>query len=274
MTPARRHVDIAGKRRHLGGWRPDRPDHRDRPLPMTVRAVALPKAIDLRASCPPIYDQGSIGSCVANAIAGAGGFVATAQGRPDPMLSRLDLYAHARSLEGTPLAEDSGCEIRDAIKVFANRGVCLEPTWPYVDDGAHFAMSEPPEADVEAALHKATAYYRCGNMQRTDRLTRFDICASLSQHWPVAFGFSVPNSVETDPEIAKTGIVKLPTPDEGYIGRHAVLAIGYDVERELFIIRNSWGTEWGDAGYGYLPFAFVDNGLAGDPWAIHAETGA
>jgi C1A family cysteine protease len=113
------------------GWIPDLPDHRDHlyaaPPP---RLTALPPSTDLRPQCPPVYDQGQLGSCTANAIAGAIEFDQMKQGQTPFVPSRLFIYYNERDIEGT-VGSDSGAQIRDGIKSVAQQGVCPEPEWPY-----------------------------------------------------------------------------------------------------------------------------------------------
>src|SRR5215469_10984354 len=92
-----------GNRRVGGyGWHPDLPDHRDfmYAVPAVVAAAALPAKVDLRPQCPPVYDQGQLGSCTANAIAGAIEFDQKKQSLPDFIPSRLFIYYNERAMEG------------------------------------------------------------------------------------------------------------------------------------------------------------------------------
>ncbi len=69
--------------------------------------------------------------------------------------------------------------------------------------------------------------------------------------------------------MAKTGNMPMPKSGENPIGGHAVLAVGYDNEDRVFIVRNSWGEGWGDAGYFYMPYAYLlDDNLSDDLWTI------
>ena len=117
------------------GWKPELPDHRDLPYAAMrlslEKPMALPPQIDLRPGCPPVYNQGNLGSCTANAIAGAFEFDRKKQTLPDFMPSRLFIYWNERSMEGT-VSQDSGAYIRDGIKSISKQGVCKETEWPYV----------------------------------------------------------------------------------------------------------------------------------------------
>lgn len=244
--------------RHLQGWRPDRADHRDRVAVQS--ATDLPARADLLGICPPVRDQGSLGSCVANSSLEAMGFLYTRKGKPDPKLSRLFAYYYTRTLEGTPPTEDSGCQIRDCMKVLASLGCCLEATWPY--EMAKFDAAPPPSATVEAGQHKLLLYVRLPSIRT--------IKASIVHGYPVVGGFTVPDNMMSDACTA-TGDVKYPGPGESFVGGHAVLFVGYDDEHELLTFQNSWGTQWGRSGRGTLPYKFITSGLAEDFWSLRLE---
>lgn len=262
------------------GWRPDLPDQRDYTFAVhpaiaekARSANGLDDSIDLRSKCPAeIYDQEHIGSCTANAIAGAIEFCRLNQALEDWVPSRLFIYYNERDIEGT-VATDSGAMIRDGIKSVANQGACKEdPTWPYDGRPAdpdthvfppdHLAGQTPSQAAyVEAANNKVLEY-------RSITQNLADMQGCLSEGFPFVFGFSVYESFESA-DVAKTGMVPMPRSNEQVIGGHAVLAVGYDDGDRVFICRNSWGPGWGDGGYFYMPYAYLlDDNLSDDFWTI------
>jgi len=253
------------------GWVPDLPDARDylysAPEPVLSE---LPRSVDLRPQCPPVYDQGQLGSCTANAIGAAFEFDQLKQELPDFMPSRLFIYYNEREIEGT-IDTDSGAMIRDGMKSVSKLGVCSEDTWAY--DIPRFTERPPDQAYAEALDHQALVYRRVPN-----RLHQMQAC--LAQGYPFVFGFTVYDSFE-GPEVAKTGEVPLPPRGEAVLGGHAVLAVGYDdtcdipaanpdeaPTRGALIIRNSWGPLWGHHGYGYLPYRYVSEQMAVDFWTV------
>jgi len=242
------------------GWVPDLPDHRDHifSAPTPVLAV-LPPSVDLRPGCPKtVYDQGQLGSCTANAIAGAFEFDLTKQALPDFMPSRLFIYYNERRTEGT-VDSDAGAMIRDGIKSVAKQGVCTEDSWPY--DTARFTVQPTRDCYTAALSNKALAYQRVPQ-------TLNQLRGCLAHGYPFVFGFSVYESFESA-EVAKTGVVSLPVAGEGLVGGHAVLAVGYDDGSGRFLVRNSWGSGWGQDGYFTIPYAYLtDRGLASDFWTI------
>jgi len=242
------------------GWIPDLPDQRDRMFAAAPSTMgALPPRVDLRPSCPPVYDQGSLGSCTANAIAGALQFDEIKQQETDAFTpSRLFIYYNERVIEGT-VDEDSGAMLRDGIKSVANQGAPHETLWPY--RVSQFRTKPSAAAYRDAAGHQAVLYQR---VPRT--IDQFKGC--LADGYPFVFGFSVYESFESA-AVARSGVVPMPRPRESLLGGHAVLAVGYDDASGRFIVRNSWGPGWGQAGYCTMPYAYLlDGGLSDDFWTV------
>lgn len=245
------------------GWHPDQHDPRDLAVEPVVHQHPLPPVIDLRPACPPVVDQGNLGSCTANAIASAIQFERRRQCLPDDFTpSRLFIYFNERKMEGT-VEEDAGAAIRDGIKSVAREGVCPEDVWSY--DVTKFADRPSSDAYAAAVKHKAVDYWRVPR-----DITQMRGC--LWAGFPFVFGFMVAQTFESE-EVARTGVVPLPQPTDENIGGHAVLCVGYDHDRQVFICRNSWGEGWGDKGYFYMPYAYLmDENLATDFWCVKLES--
>jgi len=210
---------------HRLGWLPDIPDVRDvyfRAIYMVPRE--LPPRVDLRAGCSPVEYQGDLGSCTAQALAGALEYLELAALRSRPLqpafhdLSRLFIYYNERAAMGT-VREDSGAMLRVGIKTMARLGACKEQLWPY--DVARFASKPPARCYAEAA--------------------------------------------------ARTGLIRLPRSGERMLGGHAVMAVGYDDARGRLRFRNSWGEQWGQKGYGEMPYDYLTRReLSDDFWCIQS----
>lgn len=267
---------VLGRRRTGGfGWRRDLPDPRDFMYSAPMELLrALPASVDLRPRCPPVYDQGPIGSCTANAIAAAVQFGRRAQAQhPDFVPSRLFIYYNERLIEHD-VGTDAGAMIRDGIKVVYKLGVPPETDWPYVPtppptDGGAFPPGSPPatrppaQAYTDAARYQVTSYLR---LQQT--LSQLRGC--LAAGYPFVFGFTVFESLYTATGRPRTTI-PLPSDHDQPLGGHAVCCVGYDDAKQLFTIRNSWGASAGDHGYFYMPYAYLtDHQLASDFWTIRA----
>lgn len=241
------------------GWKRDLPDHRDHIFAAPhMDLVTAPPRIDLRAGCPSVYDQGSLGSCTGNAIAGALEFDRIKQHLDVWTPSRLFIYFNERVIERT-VESDAGASIRDGIKSVNRSGACPEALHPY--DVARFTERPSAQAFTVARAHPAVQYQRVP--QSLSQLR-----AALAAGYPVVVGISVYDSFESD-EVARTGIVPMPGAREDMLGGHAILCVGYDDATQRFLLRNSWGAGWAVAGYFTLPYAYLlSPDLASDFWQI------
>ena len=241
------------------GWQRDLPDARDLFFAAPRLALkALPVKTDLRLQCPPIYDQGQLGSCTANALAAAIQFDRLKQKISDFIPSRLFIYYNERTMENSVLS-DSGAQIRDGIKSVARQGDCPETEWPYVI--SKFKTKPPASCYADALKYKTISYQRI-----VQSLPQLKACLAVG--YPFVFGFTVYESFESA-TVARTGHARLPRSGETVAGGHAVVAVGYNDAKAWFVVRNSWGEAWGMKGYFTLPYAYVaDSHLASDFWTI------
>jgi C1A family cysteine protease len=264
------------------GWLPDYPDLRDfTPETDQIRGVfekaksrvvrppkALPANVDLRAWCPPVENQGSIGSCTAQAGVGLVEYYERRAFGKHLDASRLFLYKTTRNL--LHWTGDTGAFLRTTMKAMVLFGVPPEEYWPY----------HPGDFDDEptafcyafAQSYQTIQYYRFDppGVSASELLNR--IKTYLSSGYASMFGFTVYDSISEAAD--NEGKIPFPKPGDRVIGGHAVDAVGYDDQMKIgditgaFLIRNSWGTGWGDDGYGWLPYAYVEEGLAIDWWTV------
>ena len=241
------------------GWVPDLPDARDHRYAAPPEVLRrLPSKVDLSPHCPPVYDQGELGSCTANAIGGAIEFAQMKEKLRPFLPSRLFIYYNERLLEHT-VDSDSGAMIRDGIKTVSKQGACPEAEWPYRIE--KFTTKPTPHCYADAREHRVVSYQRLGRDLAGTR-------GCLASGQPFVFGFTVYESFESA-AVAKTGTVPMPGPAEKMLGGHAVLAVGYDDPHHRFLARNSWGPRWGLHGYFTLPYAYLlEENLSDDFWTI------
>lgn len=176
--------------------------------------------------------------------------------------SRLFEYYATRQIEGT-VSEDSGATIRDAVKAGNLYGVADESLWPY--DISKFTINPPQNVWSAAVTHKVTSYHAVND---GDIATMKSVLAS---GYLIGFGFVVYDYMMSA-EMARTGILKMPTSSETVQGGHAVCLVGYNDAEQMFLVRNSWGTAWGLSGYFKMPYAYIQNtSLANDFWVIQSS---
>ena len=235
----------------------DTPDFRDHIFSNGEMSLSTKK--DLRSKMPPVYDQGQLGSCTANALGGAVEYDIICQSQGEWTPSRLFIYYNERAMEGT-IQSDAGAQIRDGIKTLAKQGVCHETLWPYT-------ISKFTEQPITKAYTDAIKYIALKYARVTQTLPQMKSC--LNTGIPIVLGISVYSSFESA-DVAKTGMVPMPQANESLLGGHAVLCVGYDDSIQRFIMRNSWGSSWGDKGYFYIPYNYLLNpDLCSDMWAIN-----
>jgi C1A family cysteine protease len=212
------------------------------------------KRLDYTSLLPPVRDAGPEGSVVGFALAATLEFQIRKELHQEIILSPRFIYYCAQERDGT-IGTDSGAKISTAISVLKSVGAVAEAVWPYKP--GKFG-EKPPEA-LKTARH-----YR---VKKSIRLNTLDeIKAGLQTYGPVVTGVTVYASVMTE-EVRKTGRFPLPGPSDSVVGGHALCLVGYDDQSEYFKARNSWGAQWGDRGYAYVPYAYADRFFS-DTYAI------
>jgi C1A family cysteine protease len=259
--------------KHSLGWVRDLPDHRDYMFaaPSDV-LTTLPPKVDLRPLMPPVYDQKAVGSCTAQAIGAAIQYERVKAGQtPDFIPSRLMVYWNERLIERT-VPIDAGAMLRDGIKTVAKQGVCDETNWPYIPVPADpqtniFPPGSPPISKAPQSAYTAAMNFRVNSYLRVIQ-TLIQLKGCLAQGHPIIFGFTVYTNIYGDDGEPVT-LLTVPRPADRMLGGHAVLAVGYDDDRGVFIIRNSWGDAAQDHGYFYMAYPYItDQQLASDFWTI------
>jgi len=243
----------------INGWKPDIPDFRDFKFCASLKTLEnLPSLVDLRNPQIPIFDQGNLGSCVANAVSTAHLFGQIKQQINYFVPSRLFIYYNTRKIEGT-VYHDAGAYIRNAIKSIAKDGACSERLWPYLIH--KFNMVPTASCYSDGLNHQAIEYRRV-----SQSLEQLKGC--LSEGYPFVFGFAVYSSFISK-SVQKSGIVQMPRAKESLLGGHACVCMGYKEATKRFLVQNSWGRSFGMRGFFTMPYEYLTNeNLSADFWTI------
>ena len=274
------------------GWLPPLPDSRDftdeHPeiaklaknlgvSPSATAAPSLPAQVDLRKWCSPIENQRSLGSCTAHAAMGIIEYFERRAFSRHIDGSRLFIYKATRNLMG--VTGDSGAWLRNTMGAMVLCGVPPEKYWPYTDADPDFDREPPSFVYAVADNYEALRYFchdPLGQNRPPDKVlatVKWFVAAGI----PAMFGFfGFPSFNDSNVK----GGIPYPCPGERARWGHAIVAVGYDDDLKIkntrcnketqgaFLIRNSWGTGWGDKGYGWLPYDYVLNRFAVDFWSL------
>jgi C1A family cysteine protease len=232
------------------GCKKDRRDDRDFLMRAYLPVVKIPKKTDYTAKMTPVRDQGNEGTCVGFATTvGMKEYQEQLDWKRYMELSPRFLYNECKKIDGHP--DQEGTQIRIAMKVLQQFGVCREVLWPY----RPFDHRPPTTLQLkDAAKNKALTYARLLDLD--------EVRLSLATKGPCVIGIVCFSGIMK----TKTGKVPMPGSGEKPLGGHAICPVGYDDPAKLLKFKNSWTTAWGDRGYGYLPYAYVNKYMM-DAWS-------
>jgi C1A family cysteine protease len=217
----------------------------------TKMAALLPPSIDYTDKMSSISNQLNEGTCVGFAtVDGMKEYQEKAEEAKDIQLSPRYVYANARKIDEFN-DDEEGTSVRAAMKVLLDKGVCYEVCWPYIPQRPG---SPCPTADSEALGFRIERYVRMETIQ--------EMKESLVANGPFVMSILCFNGIFNAPN----GVVPMPGEDEDYVGGHAICIVGYDDTEQYFKFKNSWGMLWGDGGYGYLPYDYLEDYMM-DAWS-------
>lgn len=241
------------------GWVKQSHDSRDLHFRSVMAPQALPTSVDLTdAYFVPVVDQGQLGSCTGNGIASGLAYLQAKEEMAFNYPSRLFIYYNERAIEGT-VSQDAGANIRDGIKTVVDLGFCPETDWPY--DISKFTNKPSATAYSDALTDVVKTYQAVG----TDNTS---VMSALALGYAVIIGIDVYDSFMS----SNTGDIPMPDlNNESLQGGHCIIVVGYDQATKRFKFENSWGTSWGQNGFGTLPFAYLPK-YGSDFWIVTGDT--
>jgi len=274
------------------GWLPPLPDLRDYTKeqpdvakmakmlgisPTKKLVPGLPAKVDLRKWCSPIENQGNLGSCTAHAAMGIVEYFEQRAFGKHINGSRLFVYKATRNLMG--VTGDTGAWLRNTMGALVLCGIPPEKYWAYTDHKPDFDKEPPSFVYAVADNYEALRYF-CHDplgMNIPPTTVLGNVKRFLAAGIPSMFGFfGFPSFSQSDIK----GGIPYPCSGEQAQWGHAIVAVGYDDTMKIknlncnketkgaLLIRNSWGSGWGDNGYGWLPYQYVLSQLAVDFWSL------
>ena len=207
----------------------------------------------LKSYVKMVYDQGQLGSCTATAFCAAFNIQNAIKKKYIGFFpSALFFYYKERVIEKS-INIDAGADVIDGEKYVKDYGICSEQMWPYII--SKFAIKPPSTCDIDAIKHKINTYM----IIPINSLLLVNIKKFINNNIPVLIAIAVYESFASQ-NVANTGIIPIPNlAKERLLGGHEMCLIGYDDTKNLFIVQNSWGTNWGDKGFCYLPYSYLTN---------------
>jgi C1A family cysteine protease len=244
------------------GYIKDKYDARDYIYKANNFKWGFPLKFNLKGLMPPVLNQGNLGSCVSNAVSNVLRYTDIKNKRTNNLnikiYSRLFNYYNTRVLENS-IFKDNGCQIRNAIKVINKIGSTDEKFWPYIITKF---QDKPNKLSYDDAIKRKITKYRRVNQNQ------YDIKSCINLGYPIIIGILCFSSMFTI-NVSKTGNIPYPKSDQQILGGHCIILVGYDDTTQTYEFQNSWGTDWGNKGYGKIPYKFVENpNYATDFWMI------
>jgi C1A family cysteine protease len=232
-------------------------DPRDYIYTKLIGTIAAEPAIsiDYRPNLPPVFDQEQRGSCVACAsIWTIKAYEEIKQGYyPSDGFSAAFLYSLCKQNDGMPSEE--GTQPKTAMQVLQKYGVCPENIMPY-STLTDLPIPQVPQVsgkalDAAAVFRIETYAQLCSSYDMNRNQVLNAMRQALKREGPFMIALLVCENFEPDENNF------LPLPEGSVRGGHAVGIVGDLPNSGCLILRNSWGVDWGDKGYAYLPYEWI-----------------
>lgn len=243
------------KKGYINGWK----NIELKKLPLSYLNI---KKVDLRNNCPEIYDQGELDSCTSNSVAFAFRYCNLIKNNDSTFNpSRLFIYYNEKQKENTN--DSISTMIFNTLFSLIDIGVCDEIEWPY-----DITKSSEPPSDMCYESAKNHKIIKCKTVPQKLEYIK----AMLIIGYPVIFGFKIYPGFESE-LTSSTGVLSMPEQDDPILGYHSGVIVGFNNNKGQFIVANSFGKEFGDNGYLYIPYQYILNPLLSSGfWCIQDVT--
>ena len=220
-----------------------------RPFEQTYRPLGTISvtSADLRSSFTCIKNQGQVGACASFAFTSVYEYILNKNGKlTESDLSERFLYYNTRKRMGA-LDKDSGSNMYDVGKALEEEGLCSEDLCRYVNDFEEHLEAPSAQAYADGLTRRVAEIMNVTIKEQ-------DIKSAVVEGYPVIVSLHLHESFNN---IGSDGFVKRPDASDPVVGWHAMVIVGFSDKDKVFIVRNSWGTDFGDKGYCYIPYSYV-----------------
>ncbi|OMF31940.1 C1 family peptidase [Paenibacillus peoriae] len=226
------------------GYIPSPIDKRDFIMEGFLPLILLSPEIDYSTPEIKMRSQGTQNTCVGFAFSFMKEYQELKEHKRYIQFSPLYLYRKCKEVDGIP---EDGTHPRIAAKILLKTGICEESFLPYNTIGDE--TSPKSDADKNALKYRIKAFAQLTNIQSMKR--------SLAINGPFVAGLPISMN-DWLIKVSKTGRIPMPDNIESLQLGHAICVIGYDDNTQVFKFQNSWGEHWGDKGFGYLPYKYME----------------
>lgn len=232
-----------------------------------VQMSKMRKNCNLSENFLDVYDQKRFHSSTANAIASVIEYnfnICPEHERKVKRVSRMHIFNLGRQIQdgNESLQKNTGTSIRETLKQVNKYGIVDTSSFPYSVGYSTYVIKS----------NNIKGYYRGRFKYRKVHkdLSSFKTCLSVLKQ-PIIFGFSVYDSFHDKLKWDNDGVMPIPKSTEKLIGLQTAVAVGYSHKRKAFLIRNSWGREWKNDGYFFMPFDYFTSKNCSSFWTVELE---
>lgn len=207
-----------------------------------------PQSVDLRSGFSKIRDQKGLGACTSFSMSSIFEYILNKIDGNNVSLSPRFLYYNVckKNSDDTPI--DKGSSFYENIVSLGEDGICEEFLCPFEED---FRLPPTEESRIDANSRLVT------KAENVD-ITHEALTSALADGHPIGVSLKVFDSFGKNHKgfVFRPSEKELKSTDYGY---HAMVLCGYSEKEKIYIVRNSWGVQFGDKGYCYIPFSYIED---------------